>query len=145
MLRRGVARIDAVRHATAFWRAAAVIVCVVLAYNYSLQTLAQEMGEQTPLAYLGLVPLIALLLAVVLAQRPSGAPDIHDRYLDYIVGVPLLTIAMGLLIVAPEGLPSVYWCGFAQRCCSCSSRGHTRTSSCSITSSHGSPTRLQLL
>jgi exosortase/archaeosortase family protein len=109
MLGRGVRRIDNAVHATAFWRAAAVVVCVVLAYNYSLQTLAQEMDQQTPLAYLGLVPLIALLLGVVLAQRRSGAPDIHDRYLDYIVGVPLLTLAMGLLIVAPEGLPSVYW------------------------------------
>lgn len=109
MLERGVRRIDNAVHATAFWRTAAVVVCVVLAYNYSLQTLVQEMGQQTPLAYLGLVPLIALLLGVVLAQRRSGAPDIHDRYLDYIVGIPLLTLAMGLLIVAPEGLPSVYW------------------------------------
>ncbi len=109
MLARGVARIDDARHATAFWRAAAVVVCVVVAYNYSLQTLVQEMGQQTPLAYLGLVPLIALLLGVVLAQRRSGAPNIHDRYLDYIVGVPLLTLAMCLLIIAPEGLPSVYW------------------------------------
>jgi exosortase/archaeosortase family protein len=109
MLQRGVSRIDKALHATAFWRAAAVVLCVVLAYNYSLQTLVQEMSQQTPLAYLGLVPLIALLLGVVLAQRHTGAPDIHDRYLDYIVGVPLLTLAMGLLIVAPDGLPSVYW------------------------------------
>jgi exosortase/archaeosortase family protein len=109
MLERGVRRIDSAVHATAFWRAAAVVVCVVLAYNYSLQTLVQEMGQQTPLAYLGLVPLIALSLGVVLAQRRTGAPDIHDRYLDYMVGVPLLAMAMGLLIVAPDGLPSVYW------------------------------------
>jgi exosortase/archaeosortase family protein len=109
MLERVVGQIDNALHATAFWRAAAVVVCVVLAYNYSLQTLVQEMGQQTPLAYLGLVPVIALLLGVVLAQRRSGAPDIHDRYLDYIIGVPLLTLAMGLLIIAPEGLPSVYW------------------------------------
>jgi exosortase/archaeosortase family protein len=109
MLERGVGWIDGAVHATAFWRAAAVVVCVALAYNYSLQTLVQEMGQQTPLAYLGLVPLIAVLLGVVLAQRRSSAPDIHDRYLDYMVGIPLLTLAMGLLIVAPDGLPSVYW------------------------------------
>ena len=93
----------------AFWRAAAVVVCVVAAYNYSLQTLAQELGQQTPLAYLGLIPVIGLVLAVVLAyDRPTG-PDIHDRYLDYMIGVPLITLAMVLLIIAPEGLPSVYW------------------------------------
>src|SRR5579863_9671057 len=89
MLERGIGWVDDAVHATAFWRAAAVIVCVALAYNYSLRTLAQEMGQQTPLAYLGLVPLMALLLVVVLAQRRTAAPDIHDRYLDYIVGVPL--------------------------------------------------------
>ena len=109
LLERGIGWVDDAVHATAFWRAAAVIMCVALAYNYSLQTLVQEMGQQTPLAYLGLVPLMALLLVVVLAQRRTGARDIHDRYLDYIVGVPLLTVAMGLLIVAPDGLPSVYW------------------------------------
>jgi exosortase/archaeosortase family protein len=96
-------------HATAFWRIAAVVICVVAAYNFSLQTLFQEMSQQTPLAYLGLVPLIALLLAVVLALRRASGPDIHDRYLDYIIGVPLLTLAMGLVIFAPQGLPSVYW------------------------------------
>ena len=95
--------------ATAFWRITAVVICVVAAYNFSLQTLVQEMGQQTPLAYLGLVPLIALLLAVVLALRRASGPDIHDRYLDYIIGVPLVTLAMGLVIVAPQGLPSVYW------------------------------------
>ncbi len=96
-------------HATAFWRITAVVVCVVGAYNFSLQTLVQEMSQQTPLAYLGLVPLIALVLAVTLALRRASGPDIHDRYLDYIIGVPLVTLAMGLVIFAPQGLPSVYW------------------------------------
>jgi exosortase/archaeosortase family protein len=96
-------------HATAFWRASALVLCVVLAYHYSLQTLFEEMGQQTPLAYLGLIPLLALLLAVVLARTRPAGPDIHDRYLDYIIGVPLLTVAMGLMVFAPGGLPSLYW------------------------------------
>jgi exosortase/archaeosortase family protein len=95
--------------ATPFWRAAAVVLCVVAAYYYSLQTLIQEMGQESPLAYLGLIPLIALLLAVVLARPRRGEPDVHDRYLDYIVGVPLLTLAMALLIFAPAAVPSLYW------------------------------------
>jgi exosortase/archaeosortase family protein len=95
--------------ATPVWRAAAVVLCVVAAYYYSLQTLIQEMGQQTPLAYLGLIPPIALLLAVVLSRPRRGEPDVHDRYLDYIVGVPLLTLAMVLLIFAPGAVPSLYW------------------------------------
>jgi exosortase/archaeosortase family protein len=97
------------RRATPFWRAAAVILCVVAAYHYSLLTLVQEMGQQTPLAYLGLIPLIALLLGVVLARPRRGEPQIHDRYLDYIIGVPLLALAMALLVLAPGALPSLYW------------------------------------
>ena len=91
------------------WRTAAVLLCIVAAYHYSLQTLVQEMGQESPLAYLGLVPFIALLLAVALGRSGSGEPDIHDRYLDYIVGVPLLTLALALLLLAPAAVPSVYW------------------------------------
>jgi hypothetical protein len=38
---------------------------VALAYNYSLETLVRGLGLQTPLAYLALVPLIALALGAV--------------------------------------------------------------------------------
>jgi exosortase/archaeosortase family protein len=98
-----------ISNAAPFWRAIAVVLCVVAAYYYSLQTLVQEMGQESPLAYLGLIPFIALLLAVVLARPRRGEPDVHDRYLDYIVGVPLLTLAMVLLTLAPAALPSLYW------------------------------------
>jgi exosortase/archaeosortase family protein len=96
-------------NAPALWRASAVVLCVIAAYSYSLQTLVQEMGQESPLAYLGLIPFIALLLAVILARPRRGEPDVHDRYLDYIVGVPLLILAMALLTLAPAALPSVYW------------------------------------
>ena len=109
LLERAADQLAKALHATAFWRAAALVLCVVLAYHYSLQTLFEEMGQQTPLAYLGLIPLLALLLAVVLARTRPAGPDIHDRYLDYIIGVPLLTVAMGLMVFAPGGLPSLYW------------------------------------
>src|ERR1700686_462878 len=97
------------RQAAGVWRAAAVLLCIVAAYHYSLQTLVQEMGQESPLAYLGLIPFIALLLAGALARPQAGEPDIHDRYLDYIIGVPLLTLALLLLLFAPAAVPSVYW------------------------------------
>ncbi len=97
------------RQAAGVWRAGAVLLFIVVAYRYSLQTLVQEMGQESPLAYLGLIPFIALLLAVALARPQAGEPDIHDRYLDYIVGVPLITLALLLLLFAPAAVPSVYW------------------------------------
>ena len=160
-------RIEKAVHATAFWRVAAVVVCVVAAYNYSLQTLVQEMGQQTPLAYLGLVPLIALLLAVVLAQRRTGAPIStiatsttssaspcsrwrwgcsSSRHTDCRAS----TGSTGLTCSrCRSSSPPRYrsrsvcapWFGFAPRCSSCFWHGHIPTWSSSTTSSSGSPTR----
>jgi hypothetical protein len=48
----------------------------------------------TPLAYLGLVPFMALGIGLLRARPEPGEPAIHDREIDYIVGVPLLAIAL---------------------------------------------------
>jgi exosortase len=90
-------------------RAAAVVGLVLLAYNYSLLTLARGLSLQTPLAYLGLVPLMALGLAVMrLRIEPKGLP-IHDRQLDWIVGLGLLGIVAGVLILLPEPTSATFW------------------------------------
>src|SRR5256885_12896454 len=74
-------------------RAAALLVAVVIAYSYSLSTLIRGIGLQTPLAYLALVPVISLVLAWVrLAREPAPLP-IHDRQVDYIIGITLLLVA----------------------------------------------------
>jgi exosortase/archaeosortase family protein len=89
-------------------RTAALLGLVLAAYHYSLASLLGEVGAQTPLAYLGLVPVISLMLAVAYARRPRQDPDVHDRYLDYIVGVPLVGIALLIVIVAPA-LSGFFW------------------------------------
>ena len=90
-------------------RAVAVVGLVLLAYNYSLLTLARGLSLQTPLAYLGLVPLMALGLAVVrLRTEPAGLP-IHDRQLDWIVGLGLLGIVAAILILLPDPTSSTFW------------------------------------
>ncbi len=82
---------------------------IVVAYHYSLLTLLRNLTLDTPLAYLGLVPLIALLLGVISGRRWRWEPDVHDRYVDYIVGIPLLFAALFVIVVAPAVLSSFFW------------------------------------
>jgi exosortase/archaeosortase family protein len=82
---------------------------VVLAYHYSLSTLLQSLNLDTPLAYIGLVPLIALGLAAVRSRPNRPEPAIHDRQLDYIVGLPLLGIAVGINVLLPRRLSAMFW------------------------------------
>jgi exosortase len=90
-------------------RAVALLVAVVFGYQYSLLTLLRGIGLETPLAYLALVPIIALILAWVrLAREPAPIP-IHDRQVDYIIGVALLAIATAIAVLAPPSLSTSFW------------------------------------
>lgn len=92
-------------------RAAVVVGLVLLAYHYSLLTLARGLTLQTPLAYLALVPVIALALGVArLRLEPRGLP-IHDRQVDWIVGLGMLGATAGLLLVLPNSTSSGFWLG----------------------------------
>ncbi len=90
-------------------RAALVLGAIGLAYHYSLLTLLRNLTLQTPLAYLGLVPFIALALAVIYGRRWRWEPNVHDRQLDYIIGIPLLAVALLVLLVLPVALSSLFW------------------------------------
>ncbi len=90
-------------------RATLVAVLVVVAYQYSLGTLLSSIGTQTPLAYLGLVPMISLLLVAALLHMPDRQRDIHDRYLDYIVGLPLVATAVAVVVVGPATMSTFFW------------------------------------
>jgi exosortase/archaeosortase family protein len=89
-------------------RGLAVIGLVAVAYHYSLLTLLRSLNLETPLAYLGLVPFMALGLAAA-RRRPAGETPIHDRTLDWIVGVPLLAIALSINLVLPRRLGTQFW------------------------------------
>ena len=89
-------------------RPAATIVVILLAYRVSFQTLLESLSLDTPLAHLALVPLIALGLAVIGARRKSG-PPIHDRQLDWIVGIPLVLLALGANFLLPSQLSTEFW------------------------------------
>jgi exosortase/archaeosortase family protein len=85
------------------------IAVVVVAYHYSLSTLFRTLQSDTPLAYLGLVPVLALGLAATRARPAPNEPDIHDRQVDYIVGIPLLLTSLAVNIVLPVKLSSFFW------------------------------------
>jgi exosortase len=90
-------------------RAAAIVGLVLLAYNYSLLTLARGLTLQTPLAYLALVPVLALGLAIARMRLEPPARPIHDRQLDWIVGIGLLAATAAVLILLPEPASSTFW------------------------------------
>ena len=96
------------------WPAVAAVVAVVAAYRYSLFTLGRGLSLQTPLAYLALVPVGALLLLWIssVRSRASPAPP-RDLPLDFAlgraVGVAFLLAALGITVLLPGSLGARFW------------------------------------
>jgi exosortase/archaeosortase family protein len=87
----------------------ALLCCVLLAYHYSLYALLQNLTFQTPVAYVVLVPPIALALALLVLSQDRGRPVAQDRELDLIIGLPLIGVALLILLVLPIQLSLYYW------------------------------------
>ncbi len=90
-------------------RGLVLVASVALAYNYSLETLTRGLGLETPLAYLALVPLIALLLGVVNFRVQPDLLPIHDRQLDWIVGLFLVGVAAAIDLLLPSAYSADFW------------------------------------
>ena len=88
---------------------AALIVSVLVAYNYSLNTLLQTANQQTPLAYISLVPAIALALAAIRARPLKPEPPIYDRHVDYTIGIPLIVSAIAINELLPARMSAMFW------------------------------------
>jgi exosortase/archaeosortase family protein len=69
----------------------------------------RNLGVDSPLAYLGLVPFIALAMAASRGVIPASEPAIHDRQLDYIVGIPLVVGAVAIAYALPARLSTMFW------------------------------------
>jgi exosortase/archaeosortase family protein len=82
---------------------------VAVAYNYSLSTLLQTANQQTPLAYISLVPAIALALAAIRAKPLKPEPPIYDRHVDYTIGVPLIVAAIAVNELLPARMSTMFW------------------------------------
>ncbi len=91
-------------------RLAVAAAAVLLAYHYSLLSLVRNLGLDTPLAYLGLVPAISIGIAAMLPRGAQfGGPDIHDRQLDLIIGLPLVAGTVVALHTLPERMSAIFW------------------------------------
>ena len=91
------------------WRATAVVLLVAIAYRYSLTTLVRGLALQTPLAYLGLVPIISLILGRIRLAHDAPNLPIHDRQADYIVGIGFLLAALGIVALLPATFGTQFW------------------------------------
>ncbi len=88
---------------------AVLLISVLVAYNYSLSTLLQTADQQTPLAYISLVPAIALALAAIRARPLRPEPAIYDRHVDYTVGIPLIVTAVAINELLPARMSAMFW------------------------------------
>jgi exosortase/archaeosortase family protein len=86
-----------------------LVAAVGLAYNYSLETLIRGLSLQTPVAYLALVPLIAVLLGAVNFWAQPTLLAIHDRQLDWIVGLFLIAVAATINLLLPSAYSADFW------------------------------------
>jgi exosortase len=82
---------------------------VLIAYSYSLTTLLQTANQQTPLAYISLVPAIALALAAIRSRPLKPEPPIHDRQVDYTIGIPLILTAVAINLLLPARMSAMFW------------------------------------
>jgi exosortase/archaeosortase family protein len=90
-------------------RVAAVVAAILLAYPYSLATLLRQFSLQSPLAYLGLIPFISVILIALRWRAARLEPDIQDRDVDYIIGIGLFVLALAVVAIAPIFLSAYFW------------------------------------
>jgi exosortase/archaeosortase family protein len=95
---------------TRTWIQVGVLIgAVLIAYNYSFSTLLQTADQQTPLAYISLVPAIALALAAVRSRPLKPEPPIYDRQVDYTIGIPLILAAVAINELLPARMSALFW------------------------------------
>ena len=82
---------------------------IAIAANYSLRTLVEGLHYDTPLADLGLVPVISLGLAIWGRRGDNSELAIRDRSVDFLVAVPSLAVASVILIALPGPTSSLFW------------------------------------
>jgi exosortase/archaeosortase family protein len=85
------------------------VAAIVTAYHTSIATLIDGLSLDTPLAHLALVPAIALLLAFIHGRPKVNEPPIHDRQLDWILGLPLVVGALAMNFLLPARLSTMFW------------------------------------
>lgn len=91
-------------------RAAVLVGLVALAYPHSLAAVLGQLRYDSPLAYVGLVPLLSLGLGLLLGGRARpGELRAPDRQVDWIIGVSFLAVAGFVAVVLPTRVSYEFW------------------------------------
>ena len=90
-------------------RLALLVAALAVAYHYSLGSLLSGWRYQTPLAYLGLVPVLAAALFVAAALRHRHLPSVSLARKDVYVALVCGVLALLVLTVAPALLGNYFW------------------------------------
>jgi len=94
-------------------RVALVALLTVLAAYGALSRLWLEVRGQTPSAYLLAALLGGVALLISRARPDQREPDIHDRQIDYLLGIALFVIALFVLAAMPARLGIDFWVSHA--------------------------------
>lgn len=90
-------------------RLVVLLAAVIAAYHYTLASLLRGLSVDSPLAYLGLVPVLSLATGLACARPGLDEPEIHDRHLDWIIGTPLILAALSANLLLPAQFSTMYW------------------------------------
>lgn len=80
-----------------------------LAFHYTLTSLLRTASLDTPLAATAVVPVLALALAWANRRARRSELDIHDRQLDWSIGLPLVLVPLLVGWILPGRMGAVYW------------------------------------
>ena len=92
------------------WPAVGIVIATIVAYHFTLSSFFDFLSRDTPLAYLPLLPLFCIGIAIVTAKRYGTArKPIQDRQIDFLIGVPVIIVALALITIAPAIASAYYW------------------------------------
>ena len=98
------------RRYRALWPAAAIVLVTAVAYNLTLGSMVDYLRLETPLAYLPLLPFFSIGIALFTAHRYRNVSSgIRDRQIDFLIGIPMIVLAMVLITVVPALASTYYW------------------------------------
>ena len=90
-------------------RIALALVLVVAAYWYSLGSLVSAWDPADARSVACVVPVIAALLLLAVARPAVDEPAIHDRQVDYLLGIAALAAAIFMLVMLPRRMDVAFW------------------------------------
>jgi exosortase/archaeosortase family protein len=110
LVRRLRPTVEFARRYRRWWPAFGLVLAGLFAYHFTLLSLFDFLRLDTPLAYLPLLPLFTAWTVYGRVQRyKSSAAPIQDRQVDYLVGIPVMALAMLLVTIGPAIWSTYYW------------------------------------